>query len=456
VKVQTQHFHAKIADMPRWTYTLLLCLLLPFALLKLVWRAFRQPEYLRHVPERFGFYRNPRPAQPLIWLHAVSVGETRATAPLVALLRLRYPQHRILMTHTTPTGREAGEQLFGDGVLRCYLPYDLPSAMARFLDHFQPRVGLLMETELWFNLIAACEQRGVPLMLVNARLSERSARGYARLGKLVEEGLRRLTRIAAQTEDDAQRLRKLGAREVAVTGNLKFDVTPPPEMQAKGAALRRLFGQERPVFLAASTRDGEESLVLDAVAAANVPGLLTVIVPRHPQRFNEVAGILEKRGNSYVRRSGLMETAPSPSFDKLRTGQASPTKGEGVIGRDIQVVLGDSMGEMFAYYAACDVAFIGGSLLPLGGQNLIEACAMGKLVLIGPHTWNFEAVAQSALMAGAALRVEDPAALGAKLRELFADNALRDRMSRQALAFSGSHSGASERVMAVVEETLAS
>ena len=434
--------------MPRWTYTLLLCLLLPFALLKLVWRAFRQPEYLRHVPERFGFYRNPRPAQPLIWLHAVSVGETRATAPLVALLRLRYPQHRILMTHTTPTGREAGEQLFGNDVLRCYLPYDLPGAMARFLDHFQPGVGLLMETELWFNLIAACEQRGVPLMLVNARLSERSARGYARLGKLVEEGLGRLTRIAAQTEDDAQRLRKLGAREVAVTGNLKFDVTPPPEMQAKGAALRRLFGQERPIFLAASTRDGEESLVLDAVAAANVPGLLTVIVPRHPQRFNEVAGMIERRGLAFIRRSSLLEASPSP--------QLSPSRGEGAVGQGVQVVLGDSMGEMFAYYAACDVAFIGGSLLPLGGQNLIEACAMGKPVLIGPHTWNFEAVAQSALAAGAALRVEDPAALGAKLRELFADNALRERMSRQALAFSGSHSGASERVMAVIEETLAS
>lgn len=448
--------------MPRWTYTLLLCLLLPFALLKLVWRAFRQPEYLRHVPERFGFYRNPRPDQPLIWLHAVSVGETRATAPLVALLRLSYPRHRILMTHTTPTGREAGEQLFGDGVLRCYLPYDLPGAMTRFLDHFQPRVGLLMETELWFNLIAACEQRGVPLMLVNARLSERSARGYARLGGLVSDGLRKLARVAAQTEADAQRLRELGAREVAVTGNLKFDVTPPLEMQAKGAVLRRLFGQERPVFLAASTRDGEESLVLDAVAAANVPGLLTVIVPRHPQRFNEVAAILEKRGISYVRRSGLMETAPSPSFDKpvmstaewLRTGQASLARGEGVIGRDIQVVLGDSMGEMFAYYAACDVAFIGGSLLPLGGQNLIEACAMGKPVLIGPHTWNFEAVAQSALAAGAALRVEDPAALGAKLRELFADNVLRECMSQQALVFSGSHSGASERVMAVIAQVI--
>lgn len=432
--------------MPRWTYTLLLCLLLPLALLKLVWRAFRQPEYLRHVPERFGFYRTRQPTQPVIWLHAVSVGETRATAPLVALLRERYPQHRILMTHTTPTGRAAGEQLFGDNVLRSYLPYDLPGATARFLDHFQPKAGLLMETELWFNLIAACEQRGMPLMLVNARLSARSARGYARLGGLVADGLRKLARIAAQTEADAQRLRELGAQNVVVTGNLKFDVTPPLEARGKGAALRLLFGEKRPVFLAASTRDGEEPLVLDAVAAANVPGLLTVIVPRHPQRFNEVAGLLDKRGIAYVRRSSLVETFSSP--------QPALAEGEGAVGLDIQIVLGDSMGEMFAYYAACDVAFIGGSLLPLGGQNLIEACAMGKPVLIGPHTWNFEAVAASALEAGAALRVDDPAALGSKLRELFADGELRECMSRQALAFSGSHSGASQRVMAVIAQVV--
>jgi len=427
--------------MPRWIYTLLLYLLLPLALLKLVWRAFRQPEYLRHVPQRFGFYRGvPRPTQPVIWLHAVSVGETRATAPLVALLRERYPQHRILMTHTTPTGRAAGEQLFGGDVLRCYLPYDLPGAMARFLEHFQPRAGLLMETELWFNLINVCEKRGMPLLLVNARLSQRSARGYARLGGLVTDGLRKLARIAAQTEADAERLRGLGARDVTVTGNLKFDVTPPLEAQEKGAALRLLFGQGRPVFLAASTRDGEEPLVLEAVAAANVPGLLTVIVPRHPQRFNEVAGLIEKRGWPFIRRTSLMAT-----------GSESHSSS---VGQDVRVVLGDSMGEMFAYYAACDVAFIGGSLLPLGGQNLIEACAMGRPVLIGPHTWNFEAVAASALEAGAALRVEDAAALGVKLRELFADGEVRERMSRQALAFSGSHSGASQRVMAVIAQVV--
>ena len=418
--------------MPRWIYTLLLTLMLPFALLKLVWRALRQPEYLRHISERFGFYRLLRPAEPVIWLHAVSVGETRATAPLVALLRQHYPGYRILMTHTTPTGREAGEQLYGDDVLRCYLPYDLPGAMARFLDHFRPRIGLLMETELWFNLIAACEGRKMPLLLVNARLSERSAQGYARLGGLVGQGLHRLRHVAAQTEADAARLRALGAEMVSVTGNLKFDVTPPFDAQEKGEGLRRLLGAERPLFLAASTRDGEEPLILDAIAEARVPHLLTVIVPRHPQRFNEVAALLEKRGLPYVRRSTL--SAPIPA--------------------DVQVVLGDSMGEMFAYYAACDLAFIGGSLLPLGGQNLIEACAMGKPVLIGPHTWNFEAVANSALEAGAALRVADAGELGRKMRGLLQDRPALARMAAHAIEFSGSHSGASQRVMAIIEAAL--
>lgn len=415
--------------MPHWTYTLLLRLLLPLALLKLVWRALRQPEYLRHVPERLGWYRAPRPSQPVIWLHAVSVGETRASAPLVAALRRRYPDCRILLTHATPTGRATGEQLFADEVLRCYLPYDLPGAMARFLDHYRPDIGLLMETELWFNLIEACEARNIPLLLVNARLSERSARGYARLGELVAQGLRRLAGIAAQTDDDAARLRLLGAREVTVVGNLKFDVTPPPEARTQGENLRRLFGERRPVFLAASTRDGEEALVLDAVASAGVPGLLTVIVPRHPQRFSEVAALLQKRGLAFVRRSSL--------------------RGE-VLAPDVAVVLGDSMGEMFIYYAACDIAFIGGSLLPLGGQNLIEACAMGKPVLIGPHTWNFAAVAEGALAEGAAARVADTSGLAQQLSLLCADAAARERMALQAAAFGERHQGATERVMTLL------
>jgi len=369
--------------MSRFFYSLLLYALLPFTPLKLLWRGMRQPEYRQHLAERYGFYKI-NPQQPVIWLHCVSLGETRAAAPLVQALMAQHPQHRILLTHATPTGREAGEQLFGDRVDRVYLPYDTPDAVARFLNHFRPTIGLLMETELWFNLIAGCRARDIPLLLVNARLSERSARGYGKVANLTGQGLRGLTAIAAQTEQDAERFRQLGAAQMTVCGNLKFDVQPPASANSAGAALRDLFGA-RPVFLAASTRDGEEALVLDAVQQLQIPGLLTVIVPRHPQRFDDVATLLQKLGLRFARKSSLTEPLPA----------------------DTEVLLGDSMGEMFTYYAACDLAFIGGSLLPLGGQNLIEACAMGKPVLIGPHTFNFEQATEQAIAHGAALRVAD-------------------------------------------------
>jgi 3-deoxy-D-manno-octulosonic-acid transferase len=417
--------------MPRLLYTFLLNLLIPFALLKLWWRGFKQPDCRRHIPERFGIYKTPEPTAPVIWLHAVSVGETRAAAPLVELLLQKYPDHQILLTHTTPTGRATGEQLFGDRVLRAYLPYDLPEAMQYFLDHYKPRIGLLMETELWFNLIEACSKKYIPLLLVNARLSERSARGYGKLGSLVRQGLQHLNGIAAQTEADAERLRKLGARDVVVTGNLKFDATPPSDAATQGAALRQLCDPTRPVFLAASTREGEEALVLDAIDRLDIPGLLTVIVPRHPQRFDEVAALLEKRGLDYVRRSA-----------------------DAAVPEGCQFLLGDSMGEMYTYYAACDLAFIGGSLLPYGGQNLIEACTMGKPVLIGPHTYNFQAVSELALENGAAKQVENSQALAGAIEALMNDPELRARMGERALAFSRTQGGAARQLMGLVSARL--
>jgi len=417
--------------MPNWLYTLILNLLIPFALLKLWWRGRKQPDYRRHIPERFGIYKTPEPTAPVIWLHAVSVGETRAATPLVERLLQQYPDHQILLTHTTPTGRATSEQLFGDRVLRAYLPYDLPEAMQYFLEHYQPRLGLLMETELWFNLIAACDKKHIPLLLVNARLSEKSARGYARLGKLTRQGLQRLSAIAAQTEDDAARLWALGAKDVLVTGNLKFDVAPPQDAAAQGEALRQKLGEARPVFLAASTRDGEETLILDALQTIHIPYLLTVIVPRHPQRFDEVADLLEKRGITHVRRSSGTE-----------------------VPADCPVVLGDSMGEMYTYYAASDVAFIGGSLLPLGGQNLIEACIMGKPVLIGLHTFNFWQVTEAAIAAGAAIRTQDTTALGKAVENVFRDDGLRARMAANALMFSASQGGAVERLLPLIATRL--
>lgn len=416
--------------MMRRLYTLLLYLLLPYILFHLLWRSRRQPEYRRHVGERFGFYRG-EPAAPLIWLHAVSVGETRAAVPLVAQLQARYPKHRILLTHMTPTGRETGRLLFGDSVLQCYLPYDFPFAAQRFLRHFKPEIGLLMETEIWFNLVQACKKTGVPLLLVNARMSEKSARKYGRFRTLSRDSLQSLAAIAAQTETDARRLTELGAPAVRIPGNLKFDVAVPQSAIDLGKNLRQRFGAARPVFLAASTREGEEVLIMEALARIVIPDLLVVIVPRHPQRFGQVAALLAQRGIRFQRRSGDQPVAP-----------------------ETQVLLGDSMGEMFAYYAACDIAFIGGSLLPLGGQNLIEAAAMGKPVLIGPHTFNFAEVSELAVQAGAAQRVANADELMLTVGNLLKAPEKIQAMSVAALAFADRYRGATERLMALVNEVL--
>lgn len=413
--------------MSRNVYTFLLYLLLPFTPVKLLWRARKQPEYLQHWRERYGFYQL-RLQKPVIWLHCVSVGETRAAEPLIKGLLQQYPKHQVLLTHTTPTGRATSEQLFGDKIIRAYLPYDLPFAVNRFLKHFKPDIGVLMETELWFNLIDSCKQHKVPLLLVNARLSEKSAQGYHKLGKVVTQGLQGLTAVAAQTAQDATRLQNLGATNVSVIGNLKFDVAPHADAVAQGKLLRDSLGSTRPVFLAASTRDGEEELILAAVTKANIPNLLTIIVPRHPQRFNEVAELLSRNSLNFMRRSSLASD-------------------DAIVNPHISFVLGDSMGEMFTYYASCDVAFIGGSLLPLGGQNLIEACSMGKPVLIGPHTFNFEQATEMAIAAGAAERVHNGDDLALHLKDLLADSGKKQAMSAAALAFSGQNSGATERTL---------
>jgi 3-deoxy-D-manno-octulosonic-acid transferase len=415
--------------MARLLYTLLLWILLPLIPLRLAWRARRQPEYLQDVAERFGRYRLSAPHPP-IWLHAVSVGETRAAQPLVERLLRRYPDHTLLLTHMTPTGRQSSLDLFGDRVLRAYLPYDYPFAVARFLAHFEPRIGVILETELWPNLVAGCRARGVPLLLANARLSERSASGYARVAALTRPMLGAMAAVAAQTEADAQRLRSLGAAEVAVLGNLKFDLVPPPAQIEAGAALRRLYGQ-RPVLLCASTREGEEALILDALARVPVGETLVVLVPRHPQRFDEVARLTEERALRMQRRS----------------------QGEAVAAHT-RVLLGDSMGELFAYYAASDVAFVGGSLLPLGGQNLIEACSVGVPVLIGPHTFNFAEAAEQAVACGACLRVGDATQMLRQALALLADAPARARMSEAGRAFAEVHRGATDRTMTLIENML--
>lgn len=407
-----------------WTlYRLLLLLAAPLIPLRLLWRGRRERGYLAHWGERMGATDVPAGA---IWIHAVSVGEMRAAQPLIEALRAAHPGRPILLTCMTPTGRATADALYGHMARIVYLPYDYAVLVRRFLRRARPAVGILMETELWPNLIRAAAGQGVPLMLANARLSERSARGYARLPALTRASLGRITEIAAQTEADAARLHRLGAHGIQVAGNLKFDITPPPEMLERGAAWRAAWGS-RPVLLAASTREGEEALLLQAFAEAAPVAVLLVLVPRHPQRFDAVAGLIEAAGLPYERRS--TNTPPDA---------------------DTRVLLGDSLGELFAYYTACDVAFVGGSLLPLGGQNLIEAASVGKPVLIGPHTFNFEAATREAIEAGAALRINDAAACMREAMKLLNDAPSCAAMGAAGQAFTARHRGAAAQMAARV------
>ena len=418
----------------RQFYSLMWILALPLVLARLWWRGRKEPGYRANWAERLGFYGRHGAGAHTLWVHAVSVGETRAAEPLIDALMQAYPESRIVLTCMTPTGRATGKALFakhGARLVQAYLPYDIPFMLRRFIRHFVPRVCILMETEVWPNLVAACGER-VPVALVNARLSERSLRRGQRFGALMTDAAKGLALVAAQTEDDAARIRSLGAANVSVTGSVKFDVVVPDAALATGAWLRARIGA-RPVLLCASTRDGDEDLILGECAAllAMPEQPLLVIVPRHPQRFDEVAALAAARGLTVERRSRLID---------------------GRIGA--QVLLGDSMGEMFAYYAACDAAFIGGSLLPLGGQNLIEACALGKPVLTGPHTFNFALATEQAIAAGAAVCVKDAEELVTKARELLVDNALRADMGQRALEFSHRHRGATARTVGLLRHII--
>ena len=417
---------------PLW-YEAAWALLLPPALLRIWGRGIREPGYRRHVAERFGRYAPLPDRSPVIWVHAVSVGETRAAQPLIAALRRNHPDHRIVLTVMTASGRATSEALYGDTVTRVWLPYDTGAFVERFLDWCRPRFGMLMETELWPNLVLRATARGIPMFLVNARMSEKSARGYRRFERVARDTLRALRGIAAQSDADADRLRALGALDVRVTGNVKFDVTVPEEAIAKGRALRALFGDQRSVWVAGSTRDGEETILLDALARHSLSAsALLVIVPRHPQRFEEVVALVERRGLPVVRRS---DNRPVPS--------------------DVTIVVGDSMGEMLAYYVAGDVAFIGGSLLPLGGQNLIEPLAVGTPVVIGPSSFNFSEVTKQAVVSGAAVQCVDADAVIASVATLIDRHSSRHAMLAAAAKLLDEHRGATARTIAYVRERLA-
>ena len=421
----------------RAAYSLLLRVLMPAYALRLWWRGAAEPMYRHAIGERFGLY-GTSPSSGWVWVHAVSLGETRAAGALVDALRAARPGLRLLLTHGTATGREAGAALLRDGDRQVWLPYDTPGAVRRFLRQFRPAVGVLMETEVWPNLLFAAGAAGVPMVLANARLSAKSFRQGQRIDALMRPAAQRLACVLAQTEADAQRLRDSGAAHVSVCGNLKFDLTPPADQLAQGAAWRVPLG--RPVVLAAITREGEEAMLLaawtQAASTLRDPAPLLLIVPRHPQRFDDVAGLVRAAGFTLARRS---QWQAAPGADALQA----------------QVWLGDSLREMALYYACADVALLGGSFAPLGGHNLIEAAACGCPLVMGPSTFNFAEAARLSLAAGASAQVAGMAdGVAVAVGWLARPDELAGR-ARSALGFAAEHRGAARRMALRISGLLA-
>ncbi|PKO62603.1 MAG: 3-deoxy-D-manno-octulosonic acid transferase [Betaproteobacteria bacterium HGW-Betaproteobacteria-18] len=455
--------------MTRWLYSWLLWLAQPLLRRKLARRSVQEPGYGQFIDERFGRYDQPVPVHggPTLWIHAVSLGETRAAAVLVAALRQQLPQMRLLLTHGTATGRAEGLKLLQTGDLQAWQPWDTPAAVRRFLAHFKPDLGILIETEVWPNLVAGCQHMGVPLALVNARLSDKSLRQAQRLAWLSRPAFAALAAVWAQTLLDAQRLQSLGAKVNGVVGNLKFDATPNADQLAQGRAWRAQLA--RPVVMFASSREGEEKALLQILsnesylqpeggpptkagysvgaapsprwthgrATTNSENVQWLIVPRHPQRFDAVADLIASHGFAVQRRS--------------RWGQGGPVALDTATQ---QIWLGDSLGEMALYYGLADVALLGGSFEPLGGQNLIEAAACGCPVVMGPHTFNFAEAAEQALAAGAAQRVKDLSQGAATVCEIALNQPLQQQMVQASTAFAEQNRGAVRRTVKAVLKLL--
>jgi 3-deoxy-D-manno-octulosonic-acid transferase len=419
----------------RIAYTILLYLLAPAVLLRLAWRGLRAPAYLRRWPERFGFIE-PALGEQVIWLHAVSVGEVQAAQPLIRALLERYPDHSLLVTTVTPTGSARVQALFGSEVAHVYAPYDLPGAVVRFFERVRPCLAIVMETELWPNLFTACRRRSIPLLLLNARLSGKSVRGYRRVRTLAAQTLAAVTRIAAQGEADARRFVSLGAdsARVVVTGNLKFEQRIVPSLLERAEVLRREWGSGRPVWIAASTHEGEDELVLDVFRQLRrqFADCLLVLVPRHPERFEPVTELCRQRGLRTVLRSSR-----------------EPCTAE------TQVFIGDSMGELPLFYAASDVAFVGGSLVHHGGHNLLEPAALGIPVVTGPHVFNFTEICDLLLAADACRKVESVAGLERVVREWLADANARHRVGEQGRRVVERNRGALAAVLEMIDREVA-
>lgn len=421
--------------MLRLFYTLVMYFAMPILLLRLAVRGLRYGDYHRRWHERFGFFRAPGFSGSL-WLHAVSLGEVNAAEPLIRAMMQRYPQRAMVVTTGTPTGSDRVRQLFGDRVFHVYLPFDLPLSVHRFLRRVRPCIGIIVETEIWPNLYHACHDRGIPLIIANARLSRRSLRGYAPVQALLKSALSCVTHVAAQSRLDAARYRLLGARgaHVNVVGNLKFDMPVKDGLMAKGAQLRAAWGARRPVWIAASTHEGEEQEALQAHLAVlkHLPDAMLLLAPRHPERFASVEQMVRTQGFRFAARQA----------DRLPEAST-------------QCFLIDAMGELLMFYAATDVAFVGGSLVHIGGHNVLEPAALATPVLVGPNTFNFEGITETLIKCGAAMRVRSAEELGAAVLALLRDDLRRRRMGEAAQCAFERERGAVERVMVLVNEALA-
>lgn len=422
----------------RFIYTIALYLLVPGVFVRLGWRSLRAPEYRRRWGERLSFYSGARLPQldGAIWVHAVSVGEVEAASPLVTALKAKYPHTPLVVTTMTPTGSRRVRDIFGDEVFHVYVPYDLPGAVNRFLDRVRPRVAVIMETELWPNLFRGCARRGVPVVVANARLSERSARGYRRVRGLIRDVLRDVTVIAAQSRADATRFRALGAHSesVQVTGSIKFEISLRASLREQAEVLRGQLGRDRPVWIAASTHEGEDEQILDALDRIrhSNPNTLLVLVPRHPERFARVASLCRRHGLETVQRSA--GESPTPSTD---------------------VYLGDTLGELTLMYAASDVAFVGGSLVAVGGHNMLEPAALGLPVVTGPHTFNFEEITEMLLAVDGARQIHNTEELASVTDTLLRDANLRHTLGENARRFVENNKGARDQLLEIVANAMA-
>ncbi|TPQ26446.1 lipid IV(A) 3-deoxy-D-manno-octulosonic acid transferase [Methylomonas koyamae] len=418
----------------RFVYTLLFHLALPMVLLRLYWRGAKAPEYRRRWRERLGVY-SFQSRQGVLWFHAVSVGEAEAAFPLIKWMQSQYPELPVLVTTTTPTGSARVRAVLADRVEHVYLPYDLPLVVGRFIAHFRPRLAVIMEKEIWPNLFAACAEASLPLYIVNARLSARSAQSYQRIPALVRPALAGVAAIAVQTVDDRTRFIQIGAQpdRVRVLGNIKFDVTIAPEVQGRGQTLKAQAFAGRWVLVLASSHHGEEEvfLALYPQLKAALPELLLLIVPRHPERFLTVRALCEQRGLQVVMRSE--QRACSAQTD---------------------VYIGDSMGELKMLYAAADAAFVGGSLVPVGGHNVLEPAAAGVPVIFGPEMFNFQEIAERMLAAEAAVQCAGAQALPGAVLRLYQDIGFKNRLVGNARQFVADNQGAAERTAALLAESL--